>query len=574
MSTPSGRKSPAAGLAEGPRTGRRRSGIDSESSEASPFQSAAWIGRVVDDRYRIDGLLGEGGMGAVFLAEHLKLQKKVALKIILPQFAGDGEIAERFAREAMASAKLDHPHVASALDYGTLAEGGAYLVMQFVPGRSLREAALEHAGDWRWVCNVGAQIADALAAAHGAGIVHRDLKPDNVFLEHRDASASSGSELVRVLDFGIARVLGDEVRPESKKQLTRVGTIIGTPGYMSPEQALGEVVDERADLYALGVVLWEVLAGRSLFPEEDITAIVTKQLTTEAPPLEVAGLPVELASLISRLLARDRQTRPQRAIDVRELLRRMTLESELERMSVSSSGQLTVLREAVGRDAVGRDAVGREASGVGAVASRASISGEVVAQPAQGVPLQLVGLMLAMMLGVGATILVIVVALVREPSPPVAEGPAPGPLAADIVPSSEPEPLPSTPPASAELTAPVAGASAGLGADFDTLLYSTERAGRTAAANRIVSAPVGGPEVARLAADIELASRCGDRRSALTRLRQLGDPRALPLMDRLDALPRRGCGFLNTQDCWSCIRRDIRRTRVALSSTAPDEGDE
>jgi serine/threonine-protein kinase len=569
MSTPSDRKSPAAGLGEGPRTGRRRSGASGDSTAVSPFESDAWLGRVVDDRYRIERLLGEGGMGAVFLAEHLKLQKKVALKIILPQFAGDGEIAERFAREAMASAKLDHPHVASALDYGTLAEGGAYLVMQFVPGRSLRDAALERAGDWRWVCEVGAQIADALAAAHAAGIVHRDLKPDNVFLERREGSASGGSELVRVLDFGIARVLGDDVRPESKKQLTRVGTIIGTPGYMAPEQALGEVVDERADLYALGVVLWEVLAGRSLFPDEDITAIVTKQLTTEAPPLDVPGLPVELGSLISRLLARDRQMRPQRAIEVRELLRRLTLESEFERMSVSTSGQLTVLR-----DAAARDSIGREASGVAVVEPRASISTDV-SRAGQGIPLQLVGLLLAMLLGVGATILVIVVALVRAPdTAPVATGPAPGPLASDVAP-----PVPDTtvevpPPALVELAAPVGGASAGLGEDFDALLYSTERSARTAAANRIVSSPAGGPEVARLAADIELAERCSDRRSALTRLRELGDPRALPLMDRLDALPRRGCGFLNTQDCWRCIRGDIRRTRAALSPPDPAAGEE
>ncbi len=554
MSTPSNRKSPA-GPDAGPRTGRRRSGASVDPSEPSPFESETWTGRVVDDRYTIERLLGEGGMGAVFLAEHKKLQKKVALKIILPQFAGDGEIAERFAREAMASAKLDHPHVASALDYGTLPEGGAYLVMQFVPGRSLREEAAERAGDWRWVCDVGAQIADALAAAHAAGIVHRDLKPDNVFLEAREG----GSVLVRVLDFGIARVLGDDVRPESKKQLTRVGTIIGTPGYMAPEQALGEVVDERADLYALGVVLWEVLAGRSLFPDEDITAIVTKQLTTEPPPLDVAGLPVELGSLISRLLSRDRAARPQRAIEVRDLLRRMALESELERMSVSTTGQLPALR-----------GEGREASGV-AVVPRASVSGDVASAP--GIPLQLVGLLLAMVLGIGAVILVIVVALVREPSPSpaVAEGPPPGPLAPSTGAPPEPPP-PALPPEPAppELTAPVDGASAGLGEDFDTLLYSTAGSARTAAANRIVSAPAGGPEVARIAADIELASRCGDRRRALTRLRELGDPRALPLMDRLDALPRRGCGFLNTQDCWSCIRRDIRRTRDALSPDADE----
>ena len=227
--------------------------------------AASWIGRVIDGRYRIDRVLGQGGMGAVFVAEHLTLAKPVALKIILPQLAGDAELAQRFAREAMVSAKLEHPHVASALDYGTLAEGGAYLVMQLARGRGLR-AWLHGRADPRTAIAIGAQIADALGAAHAHGIVHRDLKPENVIVEERD-----GGLHARVLDFGIARV-ADAAKGDAP--LTRLGTVMGTAGYMAPEQAVGEAVDARADVYALGVILWELVAGKTLFDQDDLGAIV------------------------------------------------------------------------------------------------------------------------------------------------------------------------------------------------------------------------------------------------------------------------------------------------------------
>jgi serine/threonine protein kinase len=217
-----------------------------------------WLGRVLDDRYRITERLGEGGMGAVFVAEHLKLRKLVALKVIRAELAGNGEVAARFAREAMATAQFEHPHVASAIDFGTLAEGGAYLVMQLVRGQSLRDL-LDQRGQlpWPMACELLAQVADALSAARTVGIVHRDLKPENILVEVRE----DGSYLAKILDFGIAHVAPHPATPVSGQGdeahvLTRIGTVMGTPGYMSPEQAVGDRVDHRTDLYALGVVLW------------------------------------------------------------------------------------------------------------------------------------------------------------------------------------------------------------------------------------------------------------------------------------------------------------------------------
>ena len=222
-----------------------------------------WLGRTIDGRYRVLDKLGEGGMGAIYVAEHLTLGKRVALMTVHPQFAGDGAVAERFAREATATAKLDHPHVASAIDYGILPEGGAYLVMQLVQGASLH-AAMDRHGRIAWprAAAIAEQIADALSAAHAQGIVHRDLKPENVMLEPRD----DGSELVKVLDFGIARVQKsgtDSVRPPSPitgqrravGKLTQVGMVVGTPGYMAPEM-LKRTKDGKRIAYDTKVDWW------------------------------------------------------------------------------------------------------------------------------------------------------------------------------------------------------------------------------------------------------------------------------------------------------------------------------
>lgn len=299
-----------------------------------------WVGRFVDGRYRIIEKLAEGGMGSVFVAEHLTLGKLVALKVIHPTLAGDTDFAERFAREAMVSAKLDHPHVASAMDYGRLPEGGAYLVLQLVRGPSIQDV-LERKGALAWprVCAIGAQVADALAAAHAEGIVHRDLKPENVLLERRD----DGAEHVKVLDFGIARVDSSpdgpttglrksSGRPIATRALTRRGMVVGTPGYMSPEQALGEETDHRTDLYALGVLLYESLTGRALFPQESLSEIVSEQLSGNLVPRladYALGAPDELQQLIDRLLARQPGDRPNSAAEVRDILRDLTLAAAL-----------------------------------------------------------------------------------------------------------------------------------------------------------------------------------------------------------------------------------------------------
>ncbi len=285
-------------------------------------------GSIVDGRYAIVEKLGEGGMGAVFLAEHLKLKKQVALKTIHAELAGHAEIAARFAREAMASARIEHPGVVSALDYGTLDTGGAFLVMQFVRGEGMRNRlSREPVLPWREACELIEQITDAVAAAHAAGIVHRDLKPENVVLEPNPA----GGHNVKVLDFGIAHLRAEARAPEStthvRTALTRVGAVMGTPGYMAPEQAVGQPVDERTDIYALGVMLWECLAGRQPFTGDSLTEIIAQQFAPAPPalPAEAQEVPAELAALLARMLAPQLEQRSASAVEVRDTLRRLRL---------------------------------------------------------------------------------------------------------------------------------------------------------------------------------------------------------------------------------------------------------
>ena len=306
-----------------------------QNVSVAPDPADRWIGREIDGRYRILELLAEGGMGAVFIAEHVKLHKQVAIKTIKTEFAANSQAEGRFAREALATGQIDHPHVVSAIDYGSLPEGGMYLVIQLVRGENLNGRIERGALPWQQVCLLGSQIADALAAAHAIGIIHRDLKPENVLLEQR----SDARLHARVVDFGIARVSEeiDGMLAEPGQPLTRTGAVIGTPGYMPPEQAVGSPIDFRVDLYALGVILWECCTGRFLWEGESLAELCAIQLAMPAPSLRDAGrnIPTALATLVDRLLARSPAERPASAAEVRDELRRLALPTR--RSSASSN---------------------------------------------------------------------------------------------------------------------------------------------------------------------------------------------------------------------------------------------
>jgi serine/threonine protein kinase len=272
------------------------------------------LGTVLSDRYRIDALIGEGGMGRVYSAEHVMMKKRLAVKVLRRELTTVPEVVARFEREAMAAANIDHPNVAAATDFGKLADGSFFLVLEFVMGASLRDEIAEGPMPVERALHITRQIAAGLSSAHAQGIVHRDLKPENVMLVERGAD----KDFVKVLDFGIAKVPIGEVAASSREQpITRAGMVFGTPEYMSPEQALGQAVDGRADLYSLGIILFEMLSGGRPFSSANPVGILGQQLAhppprvaERAPGIEV---PPAVEQILTQLLARDREQRFARA---------------------------------------------------------------------------------------------------------------------------------------------------------------------------------------------------------------------------------------------------------------------
>jgi len=282
------------------------------------------VGDVVSDRYRIDAVLGEGGMGVVYRAEHLHLRKPFALKVLLPEWSSTPEVVARFEREAVAAGNIQSPHVATATDFGRLPDGSFFLVMEYADGRTLRSVLQEGALEPRRALHVLEGIAAGLGAAHALGFVHRDLKPENVMLVDRDGDP----DFAKILDFGIAKVDGPAAGGVASSQplLTQAGAIIGTPDYMSPEQALGQPIDARSDLYSAGVILFEMLSGRCPFAGGALTVLQQHVMgeTPELAPEVLARVDPRVASMLRQLLAKVPENRPANAADFLVAIRECT----------------------------------------------------------------------------------------------------------------------------------------------------------------------------------------------------------------------------------------------------------
>ena len=239
------------------------------------------VGQVVADRYHVIKKLGEGGMGQVYLAEHVKMGRRSAIKVMNPSMVHDPDAVARFNREASNASRITHPNVCAIYDFGETPDGLIYLAMEFIEGEPLTDL-LEREGALPVPRAVGifTQVAEALQAAHDLGIVHRDLKPDNVMLAQR-----KGGDQVKVVDFGIAKAVGGD---ESGQKVTKTGLVVGTPEFMSPEQLSGDKLDGRSDLYSLALVFYRMLAGKLPFDATTVQETMIKRLTDEPTKLAVS----------------------------------------------------------------------------------------------------------------------------------------------------------------------------------------------------------------------------------------------------------------------------------------------
>ncbi len=266
------------------------------------------VGSDVDGRYRIVELIGEGGMGKVYLAEHVEIGKRVALKVLHPSYSRMPDLVERFRREARAASKIGHPNIVDVTDSGATADGSVYFVMEYLEGVELgsvieREGALDVARALR----ITGQICRALTAAHREGIIHRDLKPENIFLITRGGEA----DIVKVLDFGIAKTTEAEAARE--RRLTSPGMAMGTPEYMAPEQAAGRPADARTDIYSLGAIMYEMTTGLPPYQGDNFMEILTKKATMDPPPpMSIrTELPQPVSDLVLAAMSRNPDERPQ-----------------------------------------------------------------------------------------------------------------------------------------------------------------------------------------------------------------------------------------------------------------------
>jgi serine/threonine protein kinase len=317
--------------------------LQADATVAGPAPVDPLVGHTLDEKYRLEERLGIGGMGTVYRARHLLIDRPVAVKVLNQRFVEDEAARTRFRREARAAGRLQHSNAVTVTDFGESHDGYVYLVMELLEGRTLREVLAKEAPlDPARAVSLMMQISAAVAAAHEAGIIHRDLKPANIFIVQRaDVPA-----MVKVLDFGIAKLAADALEEDDHLTLTQVGAMIGTPRYMSPEQCDGAELTPAADVYSLGCILYEMLTGTVPFSGSTPLAIAMKHTTESPRSLRdfVASIPPALEEIVLHTLEKRPQDRPANAAEFRKELLATAERLGLEHAAATSSPDLAALR--------------------------------------------------------------------------------------------------------------------------------------------------------------------------------------------------------------------------------------
>jgi eukaryotic-like serine/threonine-protein kinase len=395
------------------------------------------LGTTIADKYEVVRLLGRGGMGRVYEARHVTLSRRFAIKLIAPELALNREVLRRFENEAKAAGQLEHPNLVAVTDFGRVADGSPFMVMEYLEGESCA-ALLKRTGPLPVprAAGIVVQACRGVARAHKSGIIHRDLKPENIFI----ADAGDGTDLVKVLDFGIAKL-----RPVDATAVTKTGTAMGTASYMSPEQARGESsIDHRTDVWSLGVVLYELLTGHKPFEGDEFLHIVHRIATADPVPLQQRrpDLPPGLVQIVQRAMAKDLGDRTPTVVALAEDLAPFTGRGEAAENRTSAAA---VVVRSVPAD-----------SGDRPIDTALSHSGPIAADGVPGAPRPdrsgirravVIGLSVAALAAIGAVAL-----LARGPAAP----PAPnGLVPTEIAPAA-------APPATAARSAPAVEQAAAL----------------------------------------------------------------------------------------------------------------
>jgi serine/threonine protein kinase len=316
---------------------------DSTIAGATPVDSM--IGRTFDEKYRLDEKLGVGGMGTVYRATHLLIDRPVAIKVLNSRFVEDEAAQIRFRREARAAGRLQHANAVTVTDFGATSDGFVYIVMELLEGRTLREVLAREAPlDTARAVSMMMQISAAVGAAHHAGIIHRDLKPANIFIVQRPNTPPT----VKVLDFGIAKLAAEALEEDDHLTLTQVGVMIGTPRYMSPEQCDGVQLTPASDVYSLGIILYEMLTGMTPFTGLTPLAVAMKHSTSPPlPPSEiVAAIPPAIEQVVLHALEKSPTDRPANADEFRAELYAIAERLGLEHSGIPTALSLETLRNA------------------------------------------------------------------------------------------------------------------------------------------------------------------------------------------------------------------------------------